>query len=146
MNRDFRIPKIQKKLQILRAGVSGFHECVVYLSERSRHYNGPETISEFLNDGPAFVPVELDGRVNILNTHHIMAFRDNSERVTGTGRYIQIVLENGRLFTVQLEEQLPESHRRTQDYLNSGALFLEFVSEKFCLYVNREFIISAVDQ
>ena len=146
MNKDFKIPKIPRKLEILREGASGFHTCRLFLSSTSRRHHGPETVSEFLNAGSDFVPVELDGKVKVLNIQQVIAFRDISERVEIEGKYVLLTLRNAKMFTIQLEEILPESQSRTQDYLNSENVFLEFVSESARLFVNKTMIVSAVDQ
>jgi len=146
MNRDFKVPKIPTKLQILREGASGFQECSLFLSSASPSHNGPETVSEFLNSGPEFVPVELEGKVNILNLNHIVAFRDVSEHREGVGKHILLTLRSTKLFTVQLTEILPESRGRAQDYLNRTDIFLEFVSESTQLLLNKNMIVSATDQ
>ena len=146
MNKDFKVPKIPKELEILREGASGFHPCRVFLSSLSRHHRGPETVTEFLNDGMAFVPVELDGKISVLNLYNVIAFRDISRQVEGFGKPFQLTLEKARLFVVQSGERLPESRGRTQDYLNTEGTFLEFVFENAQFYVNKRYIISAVDQ
>lgn len=146
MNKDFKVPKVPMKLQVLREEDSGFHDCCLFLSGTSRHHHGPETVLEFLNAGSDFVPVELDGKVKILNTSLIVAFRDASIHVEGEGKHILLTLKNARSFTVQLGEILQEGHSRTQDYLNYEGKFLEFISENARLIVNKAMIVSAVDQ
>ncbi|MCK5878213.1 MAG: hypothetical protein KAH24_00430 [Holophagae bacterium] len=146
MNKDFKVPKIPIKLQILREGDTDFQDCRLFLSSASRHHHGPETVSEFLNTGSDFIPVELDGKVRILNIKQIAVFRDVSVSVDGGGKPILLTLKNARSFTVQLSEILPENHSRTQDYLNCEDMFLEFISENEHLIVNKTMIVSAVDQ
>ena len=146
MNKDYSVPKIPVTIQVLRRGTAGFQNCRIFLSAASRHHNGRETIAEFLNSGLDFLPVELEGKVNILNLRHIMAFRDVSESMSGDGRHILLTLKDRKLFTVQLGEILPESHNRTQDFLNTDELFVEFIFESAKLFVNKTMILSAVDQ
>jgi len=146
MNKDFKVPKIPTSLRILRDGASGFQECRLFLSSASPFHHGPETVLEFLNGGPEFVPVELEGKVNILNLNHIVAFSNVAEHREGVGRHILLTLRTTRLFTVQLTEILPESQSRVQDYLNTTDMFLEFVSENTQLFLNKNMIVSATDQ
>ena len=146
MNKDFKVPKIPTSLRILRDGAAGFQECRLFLSGASPFHHGPETVLEFLNGGSDFVPVEMEGKVNVLNLNHIVAFRDVSEHSEGVGRHILLTLRTTRLFTVQLTEILPESRGRIQDYLNTTDMFLEFVSENTRLFLNKNMIVSAADQ
>ncbi len=146
MNKNFVVPKIPVELQILREGASGFHPCRLFLSSLSPHHYGPESIVEFLNNEVNFVPVELDGKIHILNLHQIMVFRDISGKFEGFGKTVKLTLKNTRLFMVRQAEELPESHCRTQDYLNNKGLFVEFISDETRIFVNKSFIVSAVDQ
>lgn len=146
MNKDFKVPKIPTLLRILRDGASGFQECRLFLSSASPFHHGPETVLEFLNGGSDFVPVEMEGKVNILNLNHVVAFCDDSEHGAGIGKHFLVTTKNSKLFKVQLTEILPESQRRVQDYLNTTDIFLEFVAEHTHLYLNKNKIVSVVDQ
>ncbi len=146
MNKDFTVPKIPIKLQIMRESDSDFQDCRLFLSSASRYDRGPETLLEFLNSGLDFVPVELNGKVDIMNIRHIMVFRDDSDSIDERGKRIVLALKNGKVFTCQMGAKLPESHSRIQDYLNLDTIFLEFISENVRLFVNKVMILTATDQ
>ncbi|NOY22977.1 MAG: hypothetical protein GXO70_05645 [Acidobacteria bacterium] len=146
MNKDFTVPKIPIKLQIMRERHTDFQDCRLFLSSASRYDHGPETVLEFLNSGLDFVPVELNGKVDIINIGCIMAFLDDSESIGGRGKHIVLALKDGKVFTCQMGERLPESHSRIQDYLNLDTIFLEFIFENARLFVNKTMISTATDQ
>lgn len=150
---DLVLPRVTTSARLLLTqGVA--RPGTVYLLERARQHDGPETPVEMLNRDDGFFPFRPDdgpGVLLVAKAHTVTLSVDRQAPITDPARLhaakmvgVELVLEGGATLGGWASYELPEGHSRLLDYLNATAApFFAIWSHATTHYVNRAHVLYA---
>jgi hypothetical protein len=120
---EFRIEKVQQPLKLtLTSGerLAG----IVFLEPNARTHSGPQEARELLNDGDAFFPFSVGGRVILLAKDQVKfaTYADTAPvpKIPPARIEVRVSLADGSVVDGAVEiEARPDAHRLL-DYLNAA--------------------------
>jgi hypothetical protein len=146
---DLKIPKIEVLVNIMFVDRGQtIEEFFLYLNHFSPLHKGEQTLEEFINADPLFIPAKRsqDREFQILNTRSIVYIKEKSMAAEFPGAAIRVFLGNGQDMFIKLFEPLPDFHSRPIDFLNDPRAFLPFIHEQSKMYLNKNHIVRASEK
>lgn len=144
-NPNYKLLKIERPVKILMdADPLNPEEFVIFLNQYSRFNNRGESLEEFLNHTSGFVPVRSgNDRTSFLFNLNEAIYVLEKELVSSVRVYKKINLTFRNHFELEVEhfQNLPDSHPRLLDFLNSEERFLCFLHRGLKIYINKKKII-----
>jgi hypothetical protein len=143
--------KIEKKLFVVKVFFldGTIKEGGIYLSLQAAHREGPETVSDVLNQKEQFIPINFVGeQVSLTNKSHIMMLsfplgREKTENsAQGYIKNVEISLINMTNKEGTLTFQLPRHLTRLKDFFNQAGSFVEFTIDEEMYLINKDHILS----
>ena len=125
-------------------------EGFVYLSFQAANHEGPELVTDVLNQEEQFLPINFqEGSTRLINkTQIVMISFPGDERKTGVPFLEDISIHEVMIHLTthaQLEGRfvslLPTHARRVKDYLNQGESFLELRKDGNIYLINKDHIL-----
>jgi hypothetical protein len=122
----------------------------VYLSFHAANHEGPETVTDVLNQKEQFLPINFDdGSIRLINKDKIVmiSFRvgEQKTRTLSLGDLsihdVTIHLMNQGCLEGRFISLLPTYSRRLKDYLNRGDLFLELRRDGNTYLIHRDHVL-----
>lgn len=148
-NQNFKLEKIEKVVYILvdrQPALKG--ACVLFLSTHSRFGAGPETLHEFLNHAPTFIPArfpDIDSLV-LINVGEIIWVHELEPAAPGAAQQkVRLNLKNDIEIGVEQTEVLPDPNSRLLDYLNNDERFIGFQLNGTRIHINKSKITRSVE-
>ena len=155
MTDAYRVPKRRVPVEVVLAGRSPML-VDLYLSACAETHAGLERASDLLNGPEPFLPasdpagsvvfLHRDGLISVsLDAEHEQA--DEPEPAEepaadqSTAVEVEVVLEDGMTISGEINQMMPEGHRRLQDVLNLDTRFLILRSGDRIHLINKRRII-----
>jgi len=123
----------------------------IYLSLYDEHHLGAQTLDDLLSRGSRFIPVKTKDRVLLLNIHHILQAKIDSNKQEddlmrlGPKHSVTVKTILGEVVTGDIFISLPEGRQRVKDYANATAGFFRIFQAGDILYLNPRHILSMHD-
>lgn len=152
--KQFQIPKHTFIASVQIPGEGQPTRLSFFLGESAQDHGGPERPSDLLNGAQTFLPaMDERGRVAILNLELVASVTITTDEevapgsgflrdITTTRAPVTVVLDDGTRLTGRFEYDLPDTHRRLQDYLNLDARFFMLVEDHSIRFINRRRVAS----
>jgi hypothetical protein len=143
--------KIEKKLFAVKVYFleGSTKEGGIYLSLQTANREGPETVSDVLNQKEQFIPINFGGeQVRLTNKSHIMilSFPLGREKTENSAqcciKNVEISLINMTHKEGTLTFQLPQHLTRLKDFFNQAGSFVEFTIGEEMYLINKDHILS----
>lgn len=107
---------------------------------------------ECLLNRESFIPVSGPNVVVLVNVTKIVKAEvplngelDENAEILATRHNVGIRMLDGSFVKGDFLIELPEEYQRVKDYLNQPVRFLRLIQGDFIFYLNREYILSVVD-
>ncbi|MBN1196022.1 MAG: hypothetical protein JXA62_01295 [Candidatus Aminicenantes bacterium] len=148
-NQNFKLEKLEKIVHILvdrQPALEG--TCVLFLSTHSRFGAGPETLNEFLNNAPTFIPArfpDIDSLVLINVGEIIWVHEMEPAPPQAVQQKVRLNLKNDVEIGVEQTEVLPDPNSRLLDYLNGGERFISFLLNDTRIHINKSKITRSAE-
>lgn len=125
----------------------------VYLSLHAANHEGPETVSDVLNQKEQFIPIDFrEERIRLINKTHIimMSFplcKWNMECLMPChAADVEINLDNRTQKKGTFVFQMPKHLTRVRDFLNHADLFVELRIDEEIFLINKDHILSVREE
>lgn len=148
-NQKFKLEKLEKVATILvdcRPTLQG--ECVLFLSPHSRFGVGPESLHEFLNHAPQFIPArfpDTDSLVLVNLNEIIWVHELEPAPPQPVQQKVRMSLKSDVEIGVEQTEVLPDPNSRLLDYLNGGERFISFLLNGTRIHINKSKITRSME-
>jgi len=144
---ELKIKKLETHVDLVMKNTGGEKTDVIfYLSRFSQYHSGPETIQEFLNRAPRFIPVRrTDGEFFILGVDNILFVQEREVEPATRIRNLRVLFLDGEKLEAGMFEHLPEQYSRTLDFFNTKDTFLPLLFKKTKIYVNTTNIVKVYE-
>jgi hypothetical protein len=148
MDREQTLLKIQKKRTgaVVVFADESRQEGNFFVSLKSSHRHGSESIAELLNGGRKYLPFELeDGQITIVQKNAIvMAYLKNKEfddiAELSKKVFVQVTFISGSSVSGYIYQDLPSGYPRLSDYLNRAQRFFYLETDSSDCLLNSEFV------
>ncbi|HDP95132.1 MAG TPA: hypothetical protein ENN40_07220 [Candidatus Aminicenantes bacterium] len=140
-NQNFKLEKLEKVVTILvdcQPALKG--ACVLFLSPHSRFGSGPETLHEFLNHAPPFIPIrfpDTDSLILVNLDEIIWVHETEPAPPQPVKQQVRLSLKNSAEIGVEQTEVLPDPNSRLLDYLNGAQRFIGFQLNGTRIHINK---------
>jgi len=151
----YRVPKRKVPVEVVLAGRSPML-VDLYLSDCAETHAGRERASDLLNGSDPFLPasdsagsvvfLHRDGLISVsLDAEHEQMDENHPARdmteAPSTSAEVEVVLEDGMTIAGEINQMMPEGHRRLQDVLNLESRFLILWSGDRVHLINKRRVI-----
>lgn len=155
MTDAYRVPKHRVPVEVVLAGRSPML-VDLYLSDCAETHSGRERASDLLNGPDTFLPasdpagsvvfLHRDGLISVsIDAQHEQPGPDHASdelaSEQSTAVQVEVVLEDGMTIAGEINQVMPEGHRRLQDVLNLQTRFLILRSGDRVHLINKRRII-----
>ena len=123
----------------------------IFLQLHGTKSYAPQKIEEILNGDDEFIPLRSNGKVELLNTKHIVALTCEADReqddlqTLGEHYVVSIETVSGKFDDLNVFVNLPSGKKRIKDFLNQPKTFLYFSKSHKGLYLQRDMIVRVSD-
>lgn len=147
---DYKVKKNRFSVRLFLLDGS-IEEGFVYLSFHAANHEGPEMVTDLLNQGEQFLPVNFqEASARLINKRHIVMLSfPMDENKTGnlplediSIHDVTVHLMNHDRLEGKFVSLLPTHARRVKDYLNQGESFLELRRDASIYLINKDHILS----
>ena len=122
-----------------------------FLQLHGAHLTGLQRVEEILNESDCFVPIRVDGRVELINLEQVVSVSLLAEMeidpllTLGSEHRICVEPAVGPPLALRIFVNLPSGRERAKDFLNQPRRFLPFLQEDRLLYLARAWILRVTD-
>jgi len=141
-----KLQTIKKQVEVVFEDGTRMEGCL-FLSTRSAHRWGQESVEELLNGARKYLPMELNpGELVLLSKKAIViAFakkEEGTEPVPANAKRIpaEVILRSGETLRGEVYNDLPMTHLRLSDYLNQSEDFFRIEVGATDYFVSNGFV------
>ncbi|MGC4114391.1 MAG: hypothetical protein QM765_07220 [Myxococcales bacterium] len=137
---ELRIPKAH--VSVTLALTTGVHEAKVFLADYAAGHGGPERILDVLGGPDRFLPVQVQGAVQLVSREALRWVKVGLERFDDppaglSQEDVTLLLRDGTSLSGTARFDAPAGRSRLLDYLNSPGHFLALYQGAEVVLVNR---------